>query len=914
MCRLPSLSILLRGSKAFLTVVTLIASAAYHVETLTAQPLVDKRGGICWRVDDNQTAVHFLQFADIFRKYGFHFSYAVNLGMNSNIPGYMNTLRALQDSGNELMDHTPNHSTLLFLASDPSQYGGLRGVDHVSGNLVCLRYQGIDTSIRYAGEGTVDILDTIAISNANGSFQAIPSLRILAVKLEGIDSPVGIGWIRNSESSDPDTIQLLTLWGEPIHVGYRARVHCDFIGPTDIEMTPEAIALLVQRTRELCDQFGIAYPTTWIQPGSPTPYVTRGQAKTVLGDQLGLTSSAVYTNSSFKCFNEYNPDGSAQYAMEWGDFDVQNRDAAEMESVIADAVAKHYVLISGDHFRDLTGGWAGYTQRVDSLLRWCYQNASQIRVRTQSQWANILYAQPADPFANVIPPLNVDLDNNGFPDGYYYQSDGYPYGTVDSTDGVAAGMGYSWSVDRAGDVCTIVGLAGLEKGWNDLGLWTRGYPGDSVELRFVFSHFPEQRFKVGADTPDWTYRKVLRSGGGYRKVFIPFDASTVDVHVSCSDYRDGPVKISGLSLHKPEVEILSVPDTLVLYAGGYQYQVKTFSINVSDTLSYSLVVAPPWLSVNRQGLIYGQVSQARADFPVVLEVEDQHGNTDVQSFTLQTKPVLIDDFEYGGMPFDHGWVKSGDSTSGFASIEFDDQRNSHVLLINSFSSSAFGMTIKGRWPTTSFSMLYQTNESLAVTVGLEDICGNSYSIVYSFGFFQSKADSTRSSVVFSVPSPKGPWSLFWRDVESDLQRTFPCPGSLSITSLTISGSGRVDDIACGGYPMSSVTGNRTVGLAAARNFSLFQNHPNPFNPSTTITYSLPSAGVVSVAVYDALGRTVRNLVVNQYKIPGEYTISWDGRTDGGSPAGSGFYICSLRARLMPEGSYLKSAIKMLLMR
>jgi hypothetical protein len=55
------------------------------------------------------------------------------------------------------------------------------------------------------------------------------------------------------------------------------------------------------------------------------------------------------------------------------------------------------------------------------------------------------------------------------------------------------------------------------------------------------------------------------------------------------------------------------------------------------------------------------------------------------------------------------------------------------------------------------------------------------------------------------------------------------------------------------------------------NFSLLQNYPNPFNPSTTIIYSVPEAGVVTLKVYDILGREVRTLL-NEYIAAGAYNV------------------------------------------
>lgn len=72
-------------------------------------------------------------------------------------------------------------------------------------------------------------------------------------------------------------------------------------------------------------------------------------------------------------------------------------------------------------------------------------------------------------------------------------------------------------------------------------------------------------------------------------------------------------------------------------------------------------------------------------------------------------------------------------------------------------------------------------------------------------------------------------------------------------------------------------------------YSLAQNYPNPFNPTTTIEYSIPKSVLVSIKIYDLLGREVRTLV-NEEKSAGRYEVSFDG-----SELSSGIYVYSLKA-------------------
>jgi hypothetical protein len=64
------------------------------------------------------------------------------------------------------------------------------------------------------------------------------------------------------------------------------------------------------------------------------------------------------------------------------------------------------------------------------------------------------------------------------------------------------------------------------------------------------------------------------------------------------------------------------------------------------------------------------------------------------------------------------------------------------------------------------------------------------------------------------------------------------------------------------------------GEAIPAGFELAQNYPNPFNPSTTIRYSIPRATLVSIDIFDLLGRKVGNLVSGTMQ-PGTHSVEWN---------------------------------------
>lgn len=84
-------------------------------------------------------------------------------------------------------------------------------------------------------------------------------------------------------------------------------------------------------------------------------------------------------------------------------------------------------------------------------------------------------------------------------------------------------------------------------------------------------------------------------------------------------------------------------------------------------------------------------------------------------------------------------------------------------------------------------------------------------------------------------------------------------------------------------------------IEAPLQLRLSSGYPNPFNPRTTISFGLPQATHVNLAVYDQRGRRVRTLV-NSVVVAGEQVVDWDGRDDRGQPVASGTYV----ARLVTE--------------
>jgi hypothetical protein len=112
------------------------------------------------------------------------------------------------------------------------------------------------------------------------------------------------------------------------------------------------------------------------------------------------------------------------------------------------------------------------------------------------------------------------------------------------------------------------------------------------------------------------------------------------------------------------------------------------------------------------------------------------------------------------------------------------------------------------------------------------------------------------------------------------------------------GTGGLVEAAIDDFAIESFTGQSLSPVddvpGDARVVLLRQNHPNPFNPTTSIGFALPQAVQTELSVYTIDGRRVATLV-NEVMPAGEHHVTWDGRDDGGRPVASGAYFYRLNA-------------------
>ena len=82
------------------------------------------------------------------------------------------------------------------------------------------------------------------------------------------------------------------------------------------------------------------------------------------------------------------------------------------------------------------------------------------------------------------------------------------------------------------------------------------------------------------------------------------------------------------------------------------------------------------------------------------------------------------------------------------------------------------------------------------------------------------------------------------------------------------------------------------GIQIPSKYSLYQNHPNPFNPTTTLHYDLPEDGMVNISIFDMMGRKITTLV-NNHQTAGYKSIQWNATNNTGQSVSAGVYLYHL---------------------
>ena len=163
----------------------------------------------------------------------------------------------------------------------------------------------------------------------------------------------------------------------------------------------------------------------------------------------------------------------------------------------------------------------------------------------------------------------------------------------------------------------------------------------------------------------------------------------------------------------------------------------------------------------------------------------------------------------------------------------------------------------------------------------EDVFAGSFLINSSSNYSEINGDYIQQS----SRNPEGSWIFDWIAPSSDIgEITFSASGLAARGSSGYSGDDvYITEVSISAQPLSIHT------PFESNNFMLHNNYPNPFNPSTFISYELIEESFVELNIFDLSGNSVKSLV-KEVQFPGHKTIQWNAMNNMGLLVPTGTYI------------------------
>jgi hypothetical protein len=345
-----------------------------------------------------------------------------------------------------------------------------------------------------------------------------------------------------------------------------------------------------------------------------------------------------------------------------------------------------------------------------------------------------------------------------------------------------------------------------------------------------------------------------------QQVFLTIDDGGFPPNISFMTYiadDNGRENVEVVLIKKPGT---NVPDTI--YAVMDDIAIGNIDAEPNDE------IVALTISIPSPVYIFNDTTVSGNHLPYSINYRYVFGNT----YSLSSSSsISINDFD-------------GDGDNDFVTTGYDSDE---LVLIKNLGNYVFADEVIIARQTRGFVVMdYENDGDKDIVTMNERLENNGITVFLNDGFGNF---TTRENCYFPHADGK-PWSIIASDFDLD-GRT-----DIAITSTT-------DSL----YFIYNLGGG-TVGIQEEEiieiptSFSLTQNFPNPFNPTTTIQFSLPKAGDVTLKVYNLLGEEVKTLV-NEYKQIGNHSVQFNANS-----LASGIYFYRIQA-----GSFVETK-KMILLR
>jgi hypothetical protein len=261
---------------------------------------------------------------------------------------------------------------------------------------------------------------------------------------------------------------------------------------------------------------------------------------------------------------------------------------------------------------------------------------------------------------------------------------------------------------------------------------------------------------------------------------------------------------------------------------------------------------------------------------------------DIYIVKTDSNGVIMWDETYGGAGSDYGTGILNAPEDGFIIVGYTDSYGAgyddcYLLRINNSGDSLWAKTFGG-WSHDKAKAICMTDDGGYILVGNT----NTYATdVHGYESYVIKTDGNGDSSWVRVYGGNSIDNFL--DVIQTSDNGYIAVGFTSSFGL---GSSKVYLVKMDENGMvTNITNPKTRKHLS---YTLNQNFPNPFNPSSTITFKIPKSEIVNLSVYNVSGQKIKTLV-NEQKSAGSHTVLWNGIDSYNNRVVSGVYFYSIQA-------------------
>lgn len=467
---------------------------------------VPKKSFLSFRTDDNSILREVVASAE---KFGYRYTIGVNL---ANIAGGTNQedyFRDLQAKGHELSDHTPNHNTLQSTIRNEWIPIFTKYLDDGIDKIVDL-VPGVTSSVVFEKEfriihtdvqfGATNGFSTVAGTNRiTGDFTSLRQFSDFPTTLAYIyiladNGDVKQGWniIKTTTTgqvtiSDELGIALNFATSGTITAYIIQSQGYELDGDIKVTLTENASYLLLLTGQLWFQYLGLKRPTSWIQPGGDHPWLLNERLELAL-DRLGMLWAETQDAQHMLTYNFADKYPTVKRTGSWWEDTPLNLDKAFQAELslaknkIADNIALKEIVSIASHYRWNTFTGANdaakklaFIEYVYAIFEFCYKNG--VEFVNFSERKKLLLNAETDKTVNIMPPLWVDMNGRGEPDGYALGT-----GVSWVNNGLLESKSYSIDFTQSGLIFDVNGLGGIEKGTNIFSIAVKGFWDGKIEI------------------------------------------------------------------------------------------------------------------------------------------------------------------------------------------------------------------------------------------------------------------------------------------------------------------------------------------------------------------------------------------------------------------------------------------------